>query len=438
MSTAGTHLTSSSTQQVVLKRAVFAAAIGNAIEWFDYASYGYLATIIAVVFFAPGDKTAALLGTFAVFAISFVIRPFGGIFWGHYGDKIGRKKVLILEIGIMAAATFCIGLIPSYASIGIWSPILLLCTRVVQGFSASGEYAGASTFISEYAPPEKRGLLVSMVPASTAAGLMLGCLIAAGLEFGLSPEALLSWGWRIPFLLALPMGYIVMYMRLKLEDTPVFLEMEEKIASHQAEAVSGFSEVMKYKKTIFLAFLVVLLNAVGFYTILSYMPTYLTEELGFGKVQGILTTLISLGTYTMFLPMVGALGDRFGRKPLLLGVCVLFLVGTYPAFVVLGKGGGYSIVALVLLGAVLAGNDGILASYLTELFPTQVRYTSFALAFNLGNALFGGTAPFIATYLIAKTGNMYAPAYYLMAAAVVCFIALLFLKETVRQKLETE
>lgn len=427
---------------IQLKRAVFAAALGNAIEWFDYASYGYLALIIASVFFPSGDRTVALLATFAVFAISFIVRPIGGVIWGHYGDKLGRKLTLILEVTIMSLATFSIGLIPSYAKIGVWAPILLLTARVIQGFSASGEYAGASSFIAEFAPPKKRGMLVSMVPASTAFGLMTGALIAALLEFNLTEAALCSWGWRIPFLLALPFGLIVLYMRLKLEDTPVFIEMQEKAKeSEQSESsieAGSFAGVMKYKKNLVRAFGIILLNAVGFYTLLSYMPTYLTQEMGFGKVEGALITLVTLVTYTIMLPIVGSIADRVGRKPVMMTACVLFVIGTYPTFLLLSKGFGFSILALILLGAMLAGNDGVLATFLSEMFPTQVRYTSFALAFNTGNAIFGGTAPFMATYLIAKTGNHYAPAFYVMIAAVIAFIALLGAKETAHKELETE
>ena len=324
----------------------------------------------------------------------------------------------------------------------MWAPILLLTARVIQGFSASGEYAGASSFIAEFAPPKKRGMLVSMVPASTAFGLMTGALIAALLEFNLTEAALCSWGWRIPFLLALPFGLIVLYMRLKLEDTPVFIEMQEKAKeSEQSESsieAGSFAGVMKYKKNLVRAFGIILLNAVGFYTLLSYMPTYLTQEMGFGKVEGALITLVTLVTYTIMLPIVGSIADRVGRKPVMMTACVLFVIGTYPTFLLLSKGFGFSILALILLGAMLAGNDGVLATFLSEMFPTQVRYTSFALAFNTGNAIFGGTAPFMATYLIAKTGNHYAPAFYVMIAAVIAFIALLGAKETAHKELETE
>lgn len=427
----------------LVRRAALAASLGTAIEWFDYASYGYLAVIIASVFFPPGDQTAALLSTFAVFAISFIVRPIGGVVWGHYGDKLGRKLTLMLEVTIMSLSTFCIGLIPSYAKIGIWAPTLLLICRVVQGFSASGEYAGAASFLAEFAPSNKRGLLVSLVPASTAFGLMSGALIVAILEFNLTEAALYSWGWRIPFLLALPLGLIVLYMRTKLEDTPVFIEMQEKAkASKQDDESSieagSFAGVMKHKKNVLRAFGIVLLNAVGFYTLLSYMPTYLIEEVGYSKIQGTLITLVTLITYTIMLPIVGSIADRVGRKPVLMTACVLFLIFAYPTFHLLSKGLAFSILALILLGAMLAGNDGVLATFLSEMFPTQVRYTCFGLTFNTGNAIFGGTAPFVATYLIAKTGNHYAPAFYLMIAAAICLISLVGAKETAHEELATE
>jgi MHS family proline/betaine transporter-like MFS transporter len=419
-----------------VRRAVFGAAIGNLIEWFDYASYGYLAAVIAAVFFAPGDETAALLATFAVFAVSFVVRPIGGLVWGHYGDKIGRQRVLALTIIIMSVGTFAIGLIPPYASIGLAAPLLLLLCRLVQGFSASGEYAGASSFIAEYAPPNRRGLLVSMVPASTAAGLVLGATIAVLLQTGLSEADLQSWGWRVPFLVAGPLGVVGLYIRLKLEDTPLFKELEREHHVAQAPVLTGLRENWKQ---ILIAFGVICLNAVGFYMILSYMPTYLSEELGFDSVTATLTTIVSVAAYVVFLPIVGTLTDRVGRKPVLFGACVLFLLLTLPSFELLSLGGVvFAVLAQIVLGAILAGNDGVLATFLTEMFPTTVRYSSFALSFNLGNAIFGGTAPFVATFLISLTGNNFAPGYYLMAAAGVAFIALLFTKETAKRGLQQE
>lgn len=423
-------------QASLVRRAVAGAAVGNLIEWFDYASYGYLAATIGAVFFASGNETAALLGAFAVFAVSFVVRPIGGLFWGHFGDKLGRKRILALTIIIMSLSTFSIGLIPSYATIGLAAPLLLFLARLIQGFSAAGEYAGAGSFIAEYAPDRRRGLLVSMVPASTAAGLVLGATIATLLQYNLGEAALQGWGWRVPFLLAGPLGAIGLYIRLKLEDTPLFQELERTQETVQAPLIAG---LRRNYKQILAAFGVVCLNAVGFYMILSYMPTYLSEELGFNPVTSILTTIISLTTYVAMLPLVGMLSDRAGRKPVLISACVLFVFLTLPAFALMSIGGvAFAILAQILLGAMLAGNDGVLATFLTEMFPTTVRYSSFALSFNLGNALFGGTAPFVATFLIAQTGNDFAPAFYLMAAAIIAFLALLTTRETAGQPLRQE
>ncbi|KMY54000.1 MFS transporter [Bacillus sp. FJAT-27231] len=424
------HTKSQSTQ---IKHAVFGAAIGNLIEWFDYASYGYLATIIAAVFFAPGNEKAALLGTFGVFAVSFLARPIGGLVWGHYGDRLGRKRVLVLTIIMMSLATFTIGLLPGYASIGFAAPCLLLICRIVQGFSASGEYAGASLFIAEYAPAERRGLLVSMVPASTAAGLLLGAFTAVLLEYGLTQDSLHSWGWRIPFLVSGPLGLIALYIRMKLEDTPVFNEMD-----HEETHQPILSSVRQNRQQILVAFGVICLNAVGFYIILSYMPTYLVNELGFNSITGISTTIVSLATYVILLPFAGMLADRIGRKPVLISACILFILFTYPIFLLLSQGGIYAVAAQILLGAILAGNDGVLAAFLSEMFPSSVRYTCFGLSFNMGNAIFGGTAPFIATFLIMQTNNTFAPAFYLIAAALIALLALLRTKETVNKSLLEE
>ena len=415
------------------RKVVMASFIGNFVEWFDYAAYGYLAAIIATVFFPETDKTTALLATFAVFAISFLVRPLGGVVWGHIGDKVGRKQALSLSILIMSGATFCIALLPSYGAVGVFAPILLLLVRVVQGFSASGEYAGASAFLVEYAPPNRRGLYASVVPASTASGLLLGSLIAALLTGVLSDGQMGDWGWRLPFLLAAPMGLIGRYIRLKLEDTPVFraLEKDDDVA-----AAPVLETIKKNRRPLIIALGAAVLNAVAFYVLLSYMPTYLSEELGFGASESFLATTIALATYIGFIFFTGMASDRFGRKRMLITASVLFIVLTVPAFALL-DGASFLLVVIiqVVLGAVLTLNDGTLPSFLSELFPTRVRYTGFALSFNLANAIFGGTAPFVATLLIAWTGNDIAPAWYVVAAAVVSLCAVLASRETSREPL---
>lgn len=329
---------------------------------------------------------------------------------------------------MMSISTFCIGLIPSYSSIGILAPILLLACRIVQGFSASGEYAGASLMIAEHAPKNKRGLLVSMVPASTAAGMLLGAVFASTLEFTLTEEALHSWGWRIPFLLSLPLGIIGLFIRLKMEDSPEFNQLlEEKSSSKQLGIIEG---IRQNGKKIIIALGVICLNAVGFYIILSYMPTYLTTVLEFDSLQSTLTTIFTLLAYVIMLPIVGALTDKVGRKPVLITACILFIIFTYPIFTLMSLGGAFTITSMILLGAILACNDGVLATFLSEMFPTEVRYSGFALSFNAGNAIFGGTSPYVATFLIAATGNDFAPAFYLVVAAIIALIALIKTTET--------
>jgi MHS family proline/betaine transporter-like MFS transporter len=415
------------------RRVVAASFIGNFVEWFDYAAYGYLAATISTVFFPASDRTTGLLLTFGVFAISFFIRPLGGIVWGHIGDKIGRREALSYSILIMSVATFAIAFLPTYAAVGIVAPILLLLVRVVQGFSASGEYAGASSFLVEYAPEGRRGLYAAVVPASTASGLLFGSLLAALLTAVLSDPQMHDWGWRLPFLLAAPMGLIGRYIRYRLEDTPAFraLESDEEVSK------TPVLEMFKvYRVPLLLALGAALLNAVAFYVLLSYMPTYLSEELGFGATESFLATTVSLATYIGFIFLTGLASDRFGRKTMLVLASVLFVVGTVPAFALLDGAGFLMIVVLqIVLGAMLTLNDGTLPSFLAEMFPTRVRYSGFAVSFNMANAVFGGTAPFVATLLISQTGSNLAPAWYLVAAALVSLVAVLKSRETSHEPL---
>lgn len=418
------------------RRVVAASFVGNFVEWFDYAVYGYLATTIAIAFFPESDRQVALLSTFALFAVSFIVRPIGGFIWGSIGDRVGRRTALSWSILIMSLATFCMALIPSYALIGLWAPILLLIIRVVQGFSASGEYAGASAFLVEYAPPNKRGLYAAVVPASTAAGLLLGSLLAALLTGMLSTEQMNSWGWRLPFLLAAPMGLIGRYIRTKLEDTPVFQQLLDEEEVDKTPVMDLFRN---HWRALIIATGAVLLNAVGFYVILSYMPTYLSEEIGLGATESYLATTIALLTYIGFILLTGLLSDRYGRKKVLIAASVCFILFTVPAFMLLNTDSFLVIVLVqILLGAMLTLNDGTLPSFLAEMFPTQVRYSGFAVSFNLSNALFGGTAPFVATLLIKLSGSDLAPAWYLAAAAVITLVAVSLARETSKQPLRHE
>ena len=427
-----------SSERKALRRAATASFMGNFVEWFDYAAYGYLATIIALTFFPQTDAATGLLATFAVFALSFVVRPVGGLVWGHFGDKYGRRSALSWSILIMTVSTFCIGILPGYDLIGLWAPALLLLIRLVQGFSASGEYAGASAFLAEYAPEGKRGFYTSIVPASTAAGLLFGAVFVAALHEWMSVETLHEWGWRLPFLLAAPFGLVGRYIRMSLQDSPKFLEMEQRLEAKECATHAPIRELLTvHRRSVMIGIGATCLNAVAFYLLLSYMPTYLSTEMGMSERDSFIASTVSLATYIGLIFLMGKLSDRFGRKTMLVMASVLFLGLTFPLFSLLGNSSLIVILMIqIAFGAILAMNDGTLPCFLAEIFPTRVRFSGFAFSFNIANALFGGTAPFIATWLIHMTGNRMAPAWYLLAAAAVALVAMLASRETAHKALQ--
>lgn len=412
-------------RSVALRKAAAASFIGNFVEWFDYASYGYLATVIALVFFPAGDSTAALLATFAVFALSFILRPIGAVVWGNWGDKRGRRWALSWSILLMSGATFLIGLMPGYAQIGIAAPIGLLLLRMIQGFSASGEYAGAAVFLAEYASAKRRGLFTSIVPASTATGLLLGSLFATGLHALFSEAAMVDWGWRIPFLLAGPLGLIGRYIRVHLEDSPAYTAMVEESAAQTQQRTPLRALFHGHWKTVLVSFGVSSLNAVAFYILLSYMPTYLTEELGMPPESAFMASSVTLVFYVACIFVMGHISDSVGRKKMLIFACVLFITASVPLFTVL-EGAPFWTIVMVEMAfvAMLTMNDGTLPTFLSESFPTEVRYSGFAISFNLANALLGGTAPFICTWLISVSGSVLAPAFYLSVVSVLALGAM--------------
>lgn len=433
-----TSVSPRSEEQAMVGKVAFSSFLGNFIEWFDYASYSYFATTIALVFFPSGNHSVAMLQTFGVFALSFVLRPVGALFWGNFGDKKGRKGALAISIMFMSGASFLIGCLPSYAKAGILAPILLLLLRMVQGFSASGEYAGAATFLGEYAPTKKRGIYCSLIPASTAIGLLAGSMLATFMTASLSSEALTAWGWRIPFLMAGPLGLVVHYIRTKLADSPVYASMSEALENKQqvasdtaSEQTSPLHELFQHHaKALLISFGACVLNAVGFYTVLTYLPTYLSDTVGLASAQSSTITTICLVLYVALVFGMGHISDKFGRKKVLIGACAAFILLTVPAFLVLNTAQFWPVLIVELaMCATLTANDGTLSSYLTETFPTSVRFTGFAFSFNLANAIFGGTAPFIATWLIYTTGSSIAPGWYMVAVAAAALVAMILSHE---------
>lgn len=398
--------------------------LGTFIEWFEYASYAYLATTIAMVFFPNANPTTALLQTFGVFAISFLIRPIGGLFWGHFGDRIGPKRTLTLTIVGMGVATFTIGVLPTYATIGVAAPILLLVARMLQSFCASGEYSGAAVLLAEHAPLDKRARWVSTVPLATSAGFLGASVAATALNGLLSTEAMQEWGWRIPFLLAAVLTIVVRYIRSKVSDSPVRKKMEEE----KSVATAPLVELIRdHWKSMLRMLFIMAVNASGYYLVLTYMVTYIEVELGLSAFQSSVILSLALILYLPLIFLGAWLSDTYGRRRLLLINAVGFILLSYPAFVLLGQSGFVGVLLIqISLVALFSLNDSTFAVYFIEAVPPQVRLSGFSIPFNFGNAIFGGTAPFIATWLISITDNSYAPAFLIMTLSAIGLIALIF------------
>ncbi|WEO97687.1 glycine betaine/L-proline transporter ProP [Streptomyces sp. FXJ1.172] len=407
------------TDPALVRRAVKAAALGNAMEWFDFGVYSYIAVTLGKVFFPSGNPTAQLLSTFGAFAAAFLVRPLGGMVFGPLGDRVGRQKVLALTMIMMAAGTFAIGLIPSYASIGVGAPLLLLAARLVQGFSTGGEYAGASTFIAEYAPDKKRGFFGSWLEFGTLAGYIGGAGLVTLMTALLSSHDLLTWGWRVPFLIAGPMGIIGLYLRMRLEETPAFAAEMDKAEAQRPKVPLREMVAGQWKALLICMGLVLVFNVTD-YMLLSYMPSYLTSELKYDETHGLLVVLGVMVLMMIVQPFAGALSDRVGRRPVIAAGCAGFLLLSVPAVLLIRQG---SLLAVALgmgaLGLLLVCFTAAMPAALPALFPTRVRYGSLSIGFNVSVSLFGGTTPLVVTALIGATENMMMPAYYMMAAAVV-------------------
>ncbi|MEV5474262.1 glycine betaine/L-proline transporter ProP [Streptomyces sp. NPDC052207] len=418
------------TDPALVRRAVKAAALGNAMEWFDFGVYSYIAVTLGKVFFPSGSPTAQLLSTFGAFAAAFLVRPLGGTVFGPLGDRVGRQKVLALTMIMMAAGTFAIGLIPSYATIGVGAPVLLLAARLVQGFSTGGEYAGASTFIAEYAPDKRRGFFGSWLEFGTLAGYIGGAGLVTLLTALLSSDDLMAWGWRIPFLIAGPMGIIGLYLRMRLEETPAFAAEVEK-AEAARPRVPLREMISDQWKALLLCMGLVLVFNVTDYMLLSYMPSYLTSELKYDETHGLLVVLGVMALMMVVQPFAGALTDRIGRRPLIAAGCAGFLFLSVPAVLLIRQGGLLAVaLGMGALGLLLVCFTAAMPAALPALFPTRVRYGSLSIGFNVSVSLFGGTTPLVVTALIGATGNMMMPAYYMMAAAVIGGAAVWFMAES--------
>ncbi len=415
------------------RKVLLATGVGHFVEWFDFGLYGTLAAIIGINFFTSQDPQAALLASFAVFGAGFVMRPLGGMFFGSLGDRIGRKKVLAQVILLTSGATFVMGLLPTYHQIGILAPILLTLTRLLQGFAAGGESAGATTFLAEHAPSHRRGYFTSWIDTFGFLAFMAGSGLVFALTAVLGEAEMTSWAWRIPFLLAGPLGLVGLYLRTQLEDTPEFRAILEKGEVCEAPLRSSLSGALPA-----LLFCVgfVVIKAVGHWTLQAFMPNYLTVHQGFSKLQAYGVTTVGLLCIAVLVPFMGTLSDRYGRRPLMLLGCAGFILFTYPALLLMSRGDVFSALAgLLMLGVFIAAFNGGCSAAMAELFPTRIRFGAMAVAYNLSVAVFGGMTPYFALFLISATGNNLSPAYFVMAAALISFLTVLRARETARQPL---
>lgn len=421
-------------EKPLLKRAVGASALGNCMEWFDFGVYSYLAATIGKVFFPDASPAAQVVSSFATFAAAFVVRPLGGLVFGPLGDRVGRQKVLATTMILMAAGTFSIGVIPSYATIGIAAPILLLLARMLQGFSTGGEYGGATTFVAEYSPDRRRGFLSSWLDFGTFVGYALGSALVTVLNLTLSEAEMLSWGWRLPFLIAGPLGVIGLYMRLKLEESPAFQQQldEHEKGLAQASAGSEFKTIVKdHWRPLLICMGLVLLYNVTNYMVTGYLPTYQTETLGRSSGFADVLVLIGMVWIVLLITFLGRLSDHVGRRPLYAVGAVAMIVLAVPAFLLLKADGTWMPVAgVLLLSTLLACFAAPSAATLPALFPTAVRYAAMGIGFNFAVAAFGGTTPLLTEALVSLTGNDMMPAYYLMVAGVIGLVTVRFLPES--------
>lgn len=424
-----------------LKKAITAAALGNAMEWFDFGVYGFLAITLGKVFFPGANPSVQIIASLATFAVPFLVRPLGGIFFGILGDKYGRQKILSITIIIMSISTFAIGLIPSYHTIGILAPLLLLICKLAQGFSVGGEYSGAAIFVAEYAPDRKRGFLGSWLDFGSIAGFVLGAGVVVTISSIIGNENIIEWGWRIPFFLALPLGFVGIYLRNQLEETPAFqkhvenMETDSKKELQQPPKMSFKEVVTKYSKSFLTCIGLVLAMNITYYVLLTYMPNYLSGNLNYSEDHGLLIIIAIMAGMLFVQPFIGLTSDKIGRRPFIFAGSIGLLFLSYPAFwLIQSDTVGLIFIGLLILTVSLNCFVGVTASILPALFPTHVRYSALAISFNVSIIIAGFTPAFVA-WLVSTTHNLYMPAFYLMVVSIIGIITAFTMPETANKPL---
>ncbi|MEU0463745.1 MFS transporter [Amycolatopsis sp. NPDC006131] len=426
--------TSAPTRTPSARRAAIAGGVGTLIEYYDFSVYAFLAVTLGPLFFPSDQPAVSVLLTLAVFGSAYVMRPLGGWFFGRLGDRRGRRHALVVTVVTMGVFSGVLGILPSYASVGVIAPVLLVLVRLAQGFSAGGEIGGAATYVAESAPPGKRGLFGSLTPVGSTLGFSVAAAVVGLMTAVTTTEQMSAWGWRVPFLISLPLAVICLWVRVRLEDTAEFAEMAQR-----AEVVrSPLLAVVKEKPLSVLRVIgiAIAMNGTG-YIGLTYFSTYLIQTQGFSKQAVYWASAIGIALACATYPLAGMLTDRFGRKPVLITAYVAYLVLAWPAFALLGATS--SIVVVTAIYVVYMAVNGLAQvpafPQFTELFPRRIRYTGVALGFNVGTIIAGGSAPYVAAQLVESTGNPMSPAFWVLGVAVVGLITVLTLRETGRDRL---
>lgn len=424
--TASFEADSPATIRAEQRRAIGAGMVGYILEWFDFGVYGFLAAIIAKNFFPSADDFTSLLVSFGVFGVGFVARPIGSLVLGRIADVRGRHITLAMTMILMAASTVAIGLLPTYRHIGIWAPVLLVAARLVQGFAAGGEWGTAAAFLVEWGGANRRGFFGAFQQSSIAAGLLLGSLAAAILSSTLDPDALASWGWCVPFFLGALLGPVGMYVRRGVRESP----------SYEAQSAHAHKlRAAQFARSLFHAFSFVIFWAVSSYMVAVYMPTFANKYAHISRSEALWTSTASLATVMIAAPLMGALSDRIGRKPVLLASCLFFVVLSYPLYAFIASGIGFMTFfwTQLLMNVVFTMYSGAGPAALAEMFPTHVRSTGVAFGGALATIL-GGFSPFLTTWTIASSGASANAGWLLASSALFTLPALVVMKDRAREK----
>ncbi|WP_413248769.1 MFS transporter [Sinomonas flava] len=401
------------------RKAIIAGGIGNAVEWVDWAVYTTFSSVFAHHFFPSGDPVAALLATLAIFAVGFVMRPVGAAIMGAYADRKGRKKGLVLTIGMMAGATAVIGIAPTYEAVGILSPLILVAARIVQGFAAGGEFGSSSAFLVEYAAPRRRAFAGSWQQVSVGAGVLLASGMGAIVTSSLPKEALDGWGWRAAFIAAALLGLVGLWLRSSVAETNSFIKAEARVEeSGQPRRNPVFAMFVQHPKATLRVFGITIAGTLLYYMWVSYMPTYAAVATGIPLSQALLANFIAVALFLVLLPFAGLLSDKIGRKPTLTAFAGGFLIFSWPAFTLL-NGNFWMLLFIEVVGVILLlGYSGNCAVIMAEQFPAEVRATGIGLPYALAVAIFGGTAPYITTWMTTSGLGGFVWLYCTIAAAI--------------------